>query len=67
MKISKKIAAAGAIVTAGAVSAVVYAMNKRTAEAQRAERLAPKEIRPKASEVLSPQLTPEYLRFGGSE
>lgn len=58
---------AGALAAAGAVTAGIYLMKKKASDGQRADRLTPKEIQPKSQEELSPQLTPEYLRYGGGE
>lgn len=68
MKIKKiMVGAVGAVAAAGAVSGSIYAMRRKAALKARAERLAPKEIIPKSREVLSDHLTPDYLRFGGTE
>lgn len=67
MKINKIMVGAGALAAAGAVTAGVYLMKRKASDSSSTERLAPKDIQPKASEVLSPQLTPEYLRYGGGE
>ena len=67
MKINKLMVGAGALAAAGAVTAGVYLMKRKASDTERTERLAPKEIQPKSSEVLSSQITPEYLRYGGGE
>jgi hypothetical protein len=67
MKINKIMIGAGALAAAGAVTAGLYLMKRKASDTDRTERLAPKDIQPKANEVLSPQLTPEYLRYGGGE
>lgn len=67
MKIKRVMIGAVGAVAAGAVSRGIYAVRRKAALKARAERLAPKEIIPKSREVLSDHLTPDYLRFGGTE
>lgn len=67
MKIKRIMIGAVGAVAAGAVSRGIYAIRRKAALKARTERLTPREVSPTSREVLSDHLTPDYLRFGGTE